>query len=158
MSGIDFEELCPCGSGRSFGTCCGPNLAGEAAPTAEALMRSRYVAYLLKDESYVLRTWHRSTRPDSLELAGGPNWRSLDIRSSAGDAGADSAAVEFVARYVAGGRAGSLHEVSRFVREEGQWFYLDGEVRPDPAPRAKVGRNASCPCGSGRKFKRCCGR
>ena len=96
------------------------------APDAEALMRSRYSAYVLKLEPYLLATWHASTRPDSLALAaeGSPKWLALEVKRHE-LAGPDSALVEFLARYRAGGRAGSMQETSRFMREHGRWYYLD---------------------------------
>lgn len=121
-------------------------------------MRSRYTAYALADAHYLLRTWHSSTRPLKIDTTAAPRWTGLEIRAI--DAGAPDDArgtVEFVARFVEGGHTGVLHETSRFVRESGAWYYVDGTlraVRPEPA---KAGRNAPCPCGSGRKFKRCCG-
>lgn len=157
MRKLDPGSPCPCGSGRTFGGCCGRYLGGLPAPTAEALMRSRYTAYYLGDEDYLRRTWHSSTRPESLEMEAGPTWTSLEICATEEGAEADERGrVEFVARYVAEGRPGTLHESSRFLREEGRWVYVDGELYQQPG-EGKVGRNAPCPCGSGRKFKRCCG-
>jgi SEC-C motif-containing protein len=102
----------------------------EAAPTAEALMRSRYSAYVLRNEPYLLATWHVSTRPESLELADdATKWIGLEIkRSEAGGPGDERGLVEFVARYKVGGRAFRLHETSRFVREDGRWYYVDGDI------------------------------
>jgi SEC-C motif-containing protein len=116
-------------------------------------MRSRYSAYALGNAAYLLSTWHATTRPEALALEQGPTWVGLEVRSvtEEGDAGT----VEFVARYVERGRLLALHETSRFVREGGRWFYVDGEIHPSDA--TSVGRNDACPCGSGRKFKRCCG-
>ena len=123
---------CPCDSGRPFSACCAPYLAGELpAPTAESLMRSRYCAYARRDEAYLLRTWHPSTRPDSLDLAQdvGLRWLGLKIvNRSAGAADDSSGTVEFVARFKSGGKAGRMREISRFVREQGSWYYLDGEM------------------------------
>lgn len=132
---------CPCG-GPSFEACCGPLLAGRAvAPTAEALMRSRYTAYSFKNEDYLKATWHPKTRPT--EHIVDPNekiqWLGLEVKSALRlrqrkadlPEQADSDTVEFVARFKIGGRAHRLHEVSRFLREPGadgvlRWFYLDG--------------------------------
>ena len=118
---------CPCGSGRAADDCCGPLLAGAtAAPTAEALMRSRYCAYVHGARDYLLASWHPSTRPATLEFDESVRWLGLSVRWHEQD-GADAAVVEFVARYRAGGgSAVRLHEVSRFVREGGRWYYLDG--------------------------------
>lgn len=121
-------------------------------------MRSRYTAYVLGDDDYLLRTWHPSTRPASVDSGVGPVWTGLQVLASTGGGPDDTqGAVEFMARYRDGTRLGSLHETSRFVREEGAWLYLDGEIHPAAEAGTKVGRNALCPCGSGRKFKRCCG-
>jgi SEC-C motif-containing protein len=120
---------CPCGSGKSFEPCCGRHLDGDPAPTAEALMRSRYSAYGLRREDYLLATWHPSTRPAELGLAREtpPKWLGLEVKRHE-QTDADHAVVEFVARYKLNGRAHRLHEVSRFVREDGRWFYVDGDV------------------------------
>jgi SEC-C motif-containing protein len=91
-------------------------------------MRSRYSAFVLGDTAYLLRTWHPSTRPASLELEVGSQWLGLEIRRHA-VTGEHSAEVEFVARFRVGGRAVRQHERSRFVREDGAWFYVDGDVR-----------------------------
>ncbi len=89
-------------------------------------MRSRYSAYVLMLEPYLLATWHATTRPATLELAGdNSKWLGLEVKKFV--AGENRATVEFVARYKIGGRAHRLHEVSRFVREEGKWYYLNGE-------------------------------
>ena len=126
---------CPCGSARDYAGCCQPFHVGEDAPTAEALMRSRYAAYVLQLEPYVLDTWHAGTRPSDLDLHqdGTTRWLGLDIRRHQ-LTGPDSAIVEFVARYKIAGRAFRLHEISRFVREDGCWYYVDGTF-----PDAKAG-------------------
>jgi SEC-C motif-containing protein len=101
----------------------------KLAPTAEALMRSRYTAYTLLREDYLLATWHPSTRPHALGLAEDvpTKWLGLEVKRHE-QQDADHAIVEFVARYKVSGRAHRLHEVSRFLREEGRWLYVDGEV------------------------------
>jgi len=121
---------CPCGSDLAYAACCGALHAGEPAPTAEALMRSRYSAYALGLEPYLLDTWHPSTRPAALNLARekpAPRWHGLKIlRYQPVDA--DNAFVEFVAKYkVGGGSMQRLRELSRFRREGGRWFYVAGE-------------------------------
>jgi SEC-C motif domain protein len=122
---------CTCG-GTDYAACCGLYHNGTPAPDAAALMRSRYSAYALKLEAYLLATWHPGTRPAALDLAADyTKWLGLEVKKHLSGS-ADSATVEFVARYKIGGRAGRLHEVSRFVREDGKWFYVDGEIiRPD---------------------------
>jgi SEC-C motif-containing protein len=121
---------CPCGSGKPLAGCCASCLDGQvAAPTAEALMRSRYTAYVLGNEAYLLATWHPSTRPAGLQLDDEPQprWIGLKIlRHAAIDEA--HATVEFVARYKVNGRAFRLQEASRFVREDGRWFYVDGNI------------------------------
>jgi SEC-C motif domain protein len=125
---------CPCrppGAPLDYTACCGRWHAGPLhlmAPTAEALMRSRYSAFVLDLTGYLLATWHASTRP--AELAPNPPglaWLGLEVRRH--DASDDDhAQVEFVARNKLGGRASRLHELSRFVREGGRWFYVDGDT------------------------------
>lgn len=118
---------CPCGN-SAYAQCCAPFHDGAAAPTAEALMRSRYSAYVLGLESYLLASWHVSTRPPQVLGAdhAGVKWLGLDVRHS-GLHGENTAFVEFVARSrIGGGRANRLHEISRFVREDGRWYYVDG--------------------------------
>ena len=123
-------KKCLCGSGQLLADCCQPYHAQIAsAPTAEALMRSRYVAYVLGLEPYLLATWHTSTRPASLGLdeEPRPNWLGLEIKHH--ELQDDNhALVEFVARYKIGGRAYRLDETSRFVREDNCWFYIDGLI------------------------------
>jgi len=117
---------CPCGSGMRFAACCEPYLRGNAvAPDAEALMRSRYTAYTLMDEPYLLATWHPSTRPASLDLREEtqPQWIGLDVKGQQRE-DETHASVGFVARYRVNGRAHRLEELSRFVREDGRWYYL----------------------------------
>jgi len=161
VTGQPDDTPCPCGSGRAFAVCCGSLLTGVgAAATAEALMRSRYSAFCVRDEAYLLRTWHPDTRPAGVDFDAGMRWLDLRIVStSAGGPSDDEGVVEFVARYKVRGRAARLHERSRFVRVDGLWLYLAGDPEPDrTAGPAATGRNAPCPCGSGRKYKRCCGR
>ena len=119
-------SVCECGSTQPYAACCQPLHNGAAALTAQALMRSRYAAYVLGLDDYLKSTWHESTRPADVTAEQGLKWLGLTVKR-AWDGGADEAFVEFVARYkVGGGRAERLHEVSRFVREGGRWFYVDG--------------------------------
>ena len=122
---------CPCQSGKPFADCCAPLLSGEAfARTAEALMRSRYTAFTLRNQDYLLLTWHPTTRPLTLDLDDqpAPKWIGLQVREHI-QTGEDTAIVEFVARYRVGGRAHRLHETSRFRCEEGRWLYVDGDLQ-----------------------------
>ena len=152
---------CPCGTGKSFDECCAPYLAGTShAPTAETLMRSRYTAYTRNDMKYLARTWDTTTRPASLHEEAGLEWLSLTIlHTHAGQPEDKEGSVEFDACYRAGDSKGNLHEISRFRKIGGEWFYLDGEVsdQAPPQPNQKTGRNDTCPCGSGKKFNKCCG-
>lgn len=133
---ITNSHPCPCDSGAAYAACCGRYIDGDAMPaTAAQLMRSRYVAYALGREDYLLRTWHASTRPRALHLADEPvKWLGLRLlRLQAGDAQDREGVVEFVARYKVGGKAARLHETSRFVREGGQWLYVDGTTTHEAA-------------------------
>ncbi|WFM70762.1 YchJ family protein [Halomonas sp. CKK8] len=143
---------CSCGSGRPLASCCGCYHADEPAPTPEALMRSRYSAFVLDLADYLLATWHPSTRPASLAPDPATVWKRLEVLES--DEEGERGRVHFRATFREGRRWSVLEESSRFVLEARRWFYLDG----NPAVhRLKPGRNAPCPCGSGRKFKACCG-
>jgi SEC-C motif-containing protein len=150
---------CWCGSGHNAEDCCAPILAGERrAATAEELMRSRYSANVTGNTGYLLASWHPSTRPRSMDAGRIPRWCGLTILAREKGGPEDTAGmVEFQAHYRDGATVRVLHERSRFVRENDRWYYLDGELMvtpPQAAPR--VGRNDSCPCGSGKKYKKCC--
>jgi len=124
---------CPCGTGLVLDECCGRYLTGGAAPapTAEALMRSRYTAFVVGDVAHLLATWHPDTRPPSLELDAGTRWLGLDVLDVvAGGPLAAAGEVEFRASHVHGGRRGAQHERSRFSRVGGRWHYLDGVALP----------------------------
>jgi SEC-C motif-containing protein len=125
---------CPCGLQHTYEACCGRFHAGLPAPTAEALMRSRYSAYVLTLEPYLLSTWHVGTRPASLDLNADQDtrWLGLEVKRHE-TIGPGEALVEFVARYKIAGRAHRIHETSRFRLEDGRWYYVDGEF---PAAKA----------------------
>ena len=115
----------------AYADCCGrfvDNFNDAPAPDAEHLMRSRYSAFALERADYLLATWHSSTRPATLDFDAGAKWLGLEVREHK-PTGADTAEVEFVARYRVAGQAVRLHERSRFVREDGRWFYVDGDQR-----------------------------
>ncbi len=120
---------CPCDSGSTYADCCGNwhagLLQGLHAPTPEALMRSRYSAYVLGLIDYLLATWHPATAPGELEL---PPLKWLGLEVLLAQATAQAGVVEFVARCRENGRAQRLHETSRFVREQGRWYYVDGII------------------------------
>ena len=128
---------CPCGRvdvkarAVAYADCCGrfvDHVNTTPAPDPEHLMRSRYSAFVHKRADYLLTTWHSSTRPASLDLDAGTKWLGLEVREHQ-VTGADTAEVEFVARYRVQGRAVRMHERSRFVRDDGRWFYVDGDQR-----------------------------
>ncbi len=134
MAGKRLAEApapCPCGGGRPYSICCQPFHDGAKPTTAEALMRSRYVAYILGLEDYLLATWHPETRPQALDSAREPppKWLGLEVRRHI-QVTAESATVEFIARYRVGGHAERLHETSRFLRMQEVWYYVDGEIHP----------------------------
>ncbi len=118
---------CPCLSGLTYDACCGPLHAGAAvAQTAEQLMRSRYSAFAVGDPDYLKATWHDSTRPKALELDTDRRWYRLDIlRTERGGPFDTDGVVEFRAYHRSPDGKGSQHEVSRFVREDGRWWYVD---------------------------------
>jgi len=146
---------CPCGSDRPYPSCCGHYIEhGIPAATAEKLMRSRYSAYTLSNSPYLLNSWHATTRPTTLDLSQTPQpeWLGLKIcHTEAGNTADHNGTVEFIARYRENSATEVIHEISRFVKEDGHWFYLNGTL-------SQPTQNGPCPCGSGKKFKRCCGK
>ncbi|MEF2230584.1 MAG: YchJ family protein [Pseudodesulfovibrio sp.] len=158
---------CPCGSGKEHAECCNLYISGEKpAPTAEALMRSRYTAYVERQIDYL----HDSLAPEAREnhdpegvreWAEKAEWLGLEIHGvEAGGESDDEGLVEFSARYVMDGQELNHHERSVFRRVDGAWRYVDGAMVPPPNVRKgpRIGRNDPCPCGSGKKYKKCCGR
>jgi SEC-C motif domain protein len=159
------EGDCPCGSGQAFARCCGPFLGGAPAPTAVALMRSRYTAYVRGAIDYLIETHAEETRGRVDRAAIGrwareTRWMGLEIVATERGGEADEeGVVAFVARGVSQGAAFAQRERSRFRRVDGRWYYVDGKLGGEPVRReAAVGRNEPCPCGSGMKYKRCCGK
>lgn len=120
---------CPCGQGVPYGECCGRLHSGAArAATPEELMRSRYAAFVVRDEAYLLRTWHPDTRPPGVGFDSGMRWAGLTIEATTeGTAFHDTGTVTFLARFTDAGTPGELHERSRFVRLDGAWVYVDGD-------------------------------
>ncbi|MDZ7747763.1 MAG: YchJ family protein [Halofilum sp. (in: g-proteobacteria)] len=159
---------CPCGSGRDHDDCCGPFLAGTDRPaTAAALMRARYTAHTRADLDYIEATHDPETRADidreaTERWARRAEWLGLEILETVeGGPGDEVGAVEFVAHYRERGARQRHHELARFKRDaDGAWVYVDGEAPETGTVRRegpRVGRNDACPCGSGRKYKKCCG-
>jgi SEC-C motif domain protein len=158
-------NTCPCGSESKLETCCLPLIQGKsAARTAEELLRSRYTAFTRGDVDYILSTHHSRTRKDVNreeieEWSKSSRWLGLNIAQiEAGKANEDQGVIIFCARYEADGKENEHWERSEFEKEDGQWRFLDAKGiqtgtyrRPEP----KVGRNDPCPCGSGKKFKKC---
>jgi SEC-C motif domain protein len=154
---------CSCGSGKVYGECCGPIIAGTPAPTAEALMRSRFTAFARGNLDHIERTCAKVER-GKVETSGAGSsseveWVGLQILDTiAGGTEDDTGIVEFAARYRSGDRIEVHRERSNFCREDGQWVYVDGVVTiAADAGTGKIGRNDPCPCGSGKKYKKCCG-
>ncbi len=132
---LQASAPCPCGRTAAkkllgYGNCCGRYLddfANTPAPDAESLMRSRYSAFVLGRDDYLRASWHASTCPSDVAADVSTQWLGLEVRGHQLQ-DADHATVEFVARYRINGRAVRIHELSRFVREQGRWYYLDGEL------------------------------
>jgi SEC-C motif-containing protein len=156
---------CPCGSAIDASACCQLYLDGVAAPTALALMRSRYTAYVRGAIDYLVATHDPATRgsvdvPAITRWSRDTTWMGLEIvATERGGESDDTGMVEFIASGVTNGSPFRQHERSRFRRTDGAWFYIDGDVRSEPARRTApaAGRNDPCPCGSGKKYKRCHG-
>ena len=160
-------DICPCGSNSTYTECCRPVIKGESsATTAEQLMRSRYTAFVKKEIEYLLTSLHPDHRSDFDEKstrvwAESADWKGIKIINTiAGGAEDSEGQVEFVVSYIEKGNKQEHHELSSFKKENGAWFFATGKTMPKPVVRAapKTGRNDPCPCGSGRKFKKCCGQ
>lgn len=152
----DNIQKCPCCSGQTYDSCCKPFLSDQRkASTAKQLMRSRYTAFVNQDSSYILKTWHPKTRPKSLNFEDNPVvWLGLETKSCVEGGESDSAgSVEFITNYLESGQLCTLTEKSAFTKEDNLWLYVKGECE---FQKKKVERNRPCPCGSGKKFKRCC--
>ena len=159
-------EPCPCGSGNPYADCCEPVIQGTRnAETPEALMRSRYTAYVKKELDHLHNSLHPSQRKDYKKEEGADwaknlDWQSLEIlKTEDGGPEDETGTVEFVARYRKKETPFNHHEIAEFTREDGQWYFKDGHA-PKPVQSIrqgpKIGRNDPCPCGSGKKYKKCC--
>jgi len=163
-----MSEGCPCGSGKDYEACCGPLHRGlREADTPEAVMRARYSAFVKEEIGYLERSYHPSTSGEfdaeaARKWAREAQWLGLEILDTRRGGPDDRVGtVEFVARYRSGDDEIRHHEYATFRRLDGRWLFVDGRVagggtyvRNEP----KVGRNDPCPCGSGKKHKKCCGR
>jgi SEC-C motif-containing protein len=154
-----LTQPCPCGSTLAFSECCKPYLSGqENATTPGILMRSRYTAYATKDVDYLIASWHpdcgaEKWRNSILESFTQTMWLDLRILSEIAGSHDREGFVEFSARYQEGSsnKVSVMHERSRFIQLNERWYYIDG-IHP------QSGRNDPCPCGSGKKYKKCCGQ
>lgn len=142
---------CPCGSEKTYSDCCLPIHNGLAASTAEALMRSRFSAFALNLSDYLLTSWHPDTRPDQLELNASTLWKRLEILSAKNDN--EQGEVHFKATYHELNGWHLLEETSQFYFQNDHWFYHSGNYQP---LTLNPSRNDNCPCGSGKKYKKCC--
>jgi len=159
---------CVCGLGESNETCCLPIIRGEkSAETAEALMRARYSAYVLGEIDFVMDSVHpdspgEADRNSTEQWSRNADWEGLDVvEVKDGKKGDETGEVEFVARFSVNGREARHHERARFKKSKGKWAYFDGdEIKPQPIVHdgPRIGRNDPCPCGSGKKYKKCCGK
>ena len=149
-------KSCPCGQDTTLDKCCAPIIEDQSrAKTAEQLMRSRYTAFTLANEDYLMESWAPETRPKEIDVYNDAiQWIGLNIEESKkGGIDDEDGSVTFTANFLSAGKLCHLHEKSRFVKRDGIWYYLDGKTGSE---RNKVGRNEMCPCGSGRKYKKCC--
>lgn len=152
-----MSELCPCGSAIEYSLCCQRYLSGgELAPSPAHLMRSRYCAFVKKDADYLVRTWHPTCQASAFrdDIQNGfarTEWLGLTVLATEAGRSPNEGFVSFVARFRENSKNGAIIERSRFLKENGQWYYIDGA-------RPLIGRNDPCPCGSGKKFKKCCGQ
>lgn len=162
------EEKCPCCSGRPYAECCAPVLEGSRkAETAEELMRARYSAYVTEHIEFLKTSATAAVQAEfdekaSIAWSRAARWHGLEIiATEKGGKNDDEGVVEFRASYTANREFCNHHEVAKFVKESDGWKFDDGElVGETPVTREspKIGRNDTCPCGSGRKFKKCCGK
>ena len=162
------SNACPCGSGLPFEKCCEPYLLDrKAAPTAEALMRARYAAYSLCSIDYLYQTSGPKVRKEfdaegSKKWSESAEWTGIEVLNKEGGGENDeTGTVEFIAHYTIKETPFDHHEISQFRKIDGEWRFIDGKII-GPAPirreQPKIGRNDPCPCGSGKKYKKCCGR
>ncbi|MEM5473553.1 YchJ family protein [Hoeflea sp. AS60] len=156
-------SLCPCGSKLDYPACCGRYHVGTLAPTAEALMRSRYAAYALGELDYIEATAGGPAalvfnRAEAEASQLGTQWLGLEIVGTRkGREGDSEGTVSFIARYRHNGEEAALTETSQFRGVDGRWLYWDRDAAPRVSAPARIGRNDPCPCGSGKKYKKCCG-
>ena len=154
-------NTCPCGSGASYTDCCQPiHLNPSNALLPEQLMRARYCAHVLGLVDFVIETYHPSCQAEQereqIAASVQSQWLKLEVLGHAKGAHEDEGFVHFKAHFSDGQQAHCLEENSRFLRHNHRWYYIDGTF-PDTPLQPKIGRNDPCRCGSGKKFKKCCG-
>lgn len=158
--------ICPCGSGVSYSDCCEQIISGsKAASTAEQLMRARYSAYVFANVDFIFDSTHPDHREGydhagTKEWAETAEWHGLEIKSTKNGGIEDSIGeVEFIARFSEKGTKREHHEEGQFKKKDGRWYFTDGHMaRNKPIQVTKIGRNDPCTCGSGSKYKKCCGK
>lgn len=156
------DAPCPCGSGATYATCCGPLIAGtRSAADAARLMRSRYTAHATHAFAYLHQTYlpTRGTPFNASDYQSDIQWTKLEIHRHDPDVKPGVSHVDFTAHFTQNGHAGAHHEKSEFLQIDGAWLF-NRPLREGPAPvvsATRVGRNDPCPCGSGKKYKKCCG-
>jgi len=157
-------ENCPCGSGKLYANCCKPYIKGkENAPTPEALMRSRYTAYVMHEIDYIINTCKENVKLKRENIEDWSNnsvWLGIEIISTNISASGDTGTVEFKSVYEQQRLKNVHHEIASFEKVEERWLYASGKVFSVPVTRSdtKQGRNEYCLCGSGKKYKYCCGK
>lgn len=159
-------NICPCGSGAAYSDCCEPVISGvRPAETAEQLMRARYAAYVGLQMDFIFESTHPDHRQGydhagTKEWAESSEWLGLEIVETRKGGTDDSIGeVEFIARFKEKGVAREHHENAQFKRKDGRWLFTEGAmVKPRPIIANKIGRNDPCTCGSGNKYKKCCGK
>lgn len=157
---------CPCGSGIAYMKCCQPTITGaQPAKTAEQLMRARYSAYVHAEMDFIFESTHPDHREGydhkgTKEWAENAEWHGLEIvRTQKGGPDDSVGEVEFIARFSEKGERREHHECAQFTRSDGNWLFTDGNmVGKQPIVSEKIGRNEPCTCGSGLKYKKCCGK
>lgn len=164
----ETKDLCPCGSGKKYSECCQPVIKGtQKAQTAEALMRARYTSYVKQEIDFIINTCEHSKeiaeidRKATEQWSKESTWHGLKIlRTEKGSENDNEGIVEFEAVYSQKGIRDIHHETAAFKKINGEWLYSTGMIKPTTVVRdgKKVGRNEPCPCGSGKKYKQCCGR
>ena len=165
---MQTTDKCPCASGKPYGECCGPIIKGDRkAATAVELMRARYSAYAVGDVKFLYESSGAEVRKDfdeksTLEWSKAATWEGIDVKETErGGENDEDGYVSFTAHYTANGQTCEHRERSYFKRIDGEWRFIDGQIdtgMPWQRETPKTGRNDPCPCGSGKKYKKCCGK